>query len=151
MAKQDTYQPLISEILRKVNNAKTKAEKTELLLKYNTQTLRSLFIWNFDETVKSMLPEGEVPFKQNPAPEGTDHILLQNEGKKLFYFVKGGADSMKQSKREEIFIGLLENLHPDEAEVLCLVKDKKLQSKYTRISKALIQETFPQIQWGNRS
>ena len=38
MAKQDTYQPLISEILRKVNNAKTKAEKTELLQKYNTQT-----------------------------------------------------------------------------------------------------------------
>ena len=151
MANQDTYQPLISEILRKVNNAKTKAEKTELLQKYNTQTLRSLFIWNFDETVKSMLPEGEVPFKPNPAPEGTDHILLQNEGKKLFYFVKGGADSMKQSKREEIFIGMLENLHPDEAEVLCLVKDKKLQSKYTRISKALIQETFPQIQWGNRS
>ena len=151
MAKQDTYQPLISEILRKVNNAKTKAEKTELLQKYNTQTLCSLFIWNFDETVKSMLPEGEVPFKPNPAPEGTDHILLQNEGKKLFYFVKGGADHIKQSKREEIFIGMLESLHPDEAEVLCLVKDKKLQSKYTRISKALVQETFPSIQWGGRS
>jgi hypothetical protein len=98
-----------------------------------------------------MLPEGEVPFKPNPAPEGTDHILLQNEGKKLFYFVKGGADHIKQSKREEIFIGMLESLHPDEAEVLCLVKDKKLQSKYTRISKALVQETFPSIQWGGRS
>jgi len=151
MATQDTYQPLISEILRKVNNAKTKAEKKELLLKYNTQTLRSLFIWNFDETVKSMLPEGEVPFKPNPAPEGTDHILLQNEGKKFFYFVKGGADHIKQSKREEIFIGMLESLHPDEAEIICLVKDKKLQSKYTRISKTLIQETFPHIEWGNRS
>ena len=148
---QDTYQPLISEILRKVNNAKTKAEKKELLLKYNTQTLRSLFIWNFDETVKSMLPEGEVPFKPNPAPEGTDHILLQNEGKKFYYFVKGGADNIKQSKREEIFIGMLESLHPDEAEIICLVKDKKLQSKYTRISKTLIQETFPNIEWGNRS
>ena len=65
----DTYRPLISEVLRKVNNAKTKAEKTELLQKYNSQTLRSLFIWNFDETVISMLPEGDVPFTPNPAPE----------------------------------------------------------------------------------
>lgn len=147
----DTYRPLISEILRKVNNAKTKAEKTELLLKYNSQTLRSLFIWNFDESVISMIPAGDVPFTPNPAPEGTDHIKLENEGKKLFYFVKGGADHLTQSKREQIFLGMLENLHPDEAEVLCLVKDKSLQKKYTRISKTLIQETFPNIQWGGRS
>lgn len=147
----DTYRPLISEVFRKVNNAKTKAEKTELLRKYNSQTLRSLLIWNFDESVKSMIPEGEVPFTPNPAPEGTDHVKLENEGKKLFYFVKGGADSMSQTKREQIFLGMLESLHPDEAEVLILVKDKALQKKYTRISKALIQETFPQIQWGGRS
>lgn len=146
----DTYRPLISEVLRKVNNAKTKAEKTELLLKYNSQTLRSLFIWNFDESVVSMIPEGDVPFTPNPAPEGTDHTRLENEGKKLFYFVKGGADSMKQSRREQVFLGMIEALHPDEAEVLCLVKDKKLQKKYTRISRALIEETFPQIKWGNR-
>lgn len=147
----DTYRPLISEVFRKVNNAKTKAEKTELLRKYNSQTLRSLLIWNFDESVKSMIPEGEVPFTPNPAPEGTDHVKLENEGKKLFYFVKGGADSMSQTKREQIFLGMLESLHPDEAEVLILVKDKALQKKYTRISKALVQETFPQIQWGGRS
>lgn len=54
-------------------------------------------------------------------------------------------------KREEIFVGLLETLHSDEAELLCEVKDKTLQKKYTRISKTLIQETFPNIQWGNRS
>ena len=147
----DTYRPLISEILRKVNNAKTKAEKKELLAKYNTQTLRSLFIWNFDESVKSMLPEGEVPYTHNPAPEGTDNTLLENEGKKLFYFVKGGADHISQSKREQLFLAMLENLHPDEAEVICLVKDKKLQTKFTRISKSLIQEAFPNIQWGGRS
>jgi hypothetical protein len=148
---RDTYRPLISEVLRKVNNAKTKAEKKELLLRYNSQTLRSLFIWNFDETVTSLLPVGDVPFTPNPAPEGTDNTLLENEGKKLFYFVKGGADHLSKSKREQIFLAILENVHPDEAEVLCLVKDKQLQKKYTRISKALVEETFPQIQWGGRS
>jgi hypothetical protein len=145
-----TYRPLISEVLRKANNAKTKEEKKKILLENNTQVLRSLFIWNFDETVVSMLPEGEVPYTPNPAPEGTDHLLLENEGKKMFHFVKGGS-GITQSKREQIFLGMIENLHPDEAEVLCLVKDKKLQKKYTRISKALIEETFPQIQWGGRS
>ncbi len=145
-----TYRPLISEVLRKANNAKTKEEKKKILLENNTQVLRSLFIWNFDESVVSMLPEGEVPFTTNPAPEGTDHLLLENEGKKMFHFVKGGSN-ITQSKREQIFLGMLESLHPDEAEILCLVKDKNLQKKYTRLSKALIQETFPQIQWGNRS
>ena len=148
---RDTYRPLISEVLRKVNNAKTKAEKKQLLQKYNSQTLRSLFIWNYDETVISMLPEGDVPFTPNPAPEGTDTTLLENEGKKLFYFVKGGADHISQSKRESLFIAMLENIHPDEAEVLILVKDKNLQSKFTRISKTLVQEAFPNIQWGGRS
>ena len=147
----DTYRPLISEVLRKVNNAKTKAEKKELLQKYNSQTLRSLFIWNYDETVVSMLPEGDVPFTPNPSPEGTDCTLLEKEGKKLFYFVKGGADHISQSKRESLFIAMLENIHPDESEVLILVKDKKLQSKYSRVSKTLVQEAFPNIQWGGRS
>ena len=150
MAVQDTYRPLISEVLRKVNNAKTKQEKTKLLLQYNTQALRSLLIWNFDESVVSLLPEGDVPFEKNPAPEGTDHILLEKQDKKFHYFVKGGGE-VSRMKREEMFIGMMESLHPDEAEVLCLVKDKKLQSKYNRISKALVQETFPQIKWGGRS
>jgi hypothetical protein len=146
----DTYRPLISEVLRKVNNAKTKKEKTELLLKYNSQTLRSLFIWNFDESVKSALPEGDVPFTANPAPEGTDHIRLENEVKKFFYFIEG-ASTISKTKREQIFLGMIEALHPDEAEVLVLVKDKNLQKKFTRISRALIEETFPQIKWGGRS
>ena len=145
-----TYRPLISEVLRKANNAKTKEEKRKILLENNTQVLRSLFIWNYDDSIVSLLPEGEVPYVRNPAPEGTDHLLLENEGKKLFHFVKGGS-SISQAKREQIFLGILEQLHPDEAEVLCLVKDKALQKKYTRISKALVEETFPQIKWGGRS
>ena len=45
---------LISEVLRKVSNAKTKKEKIALLQKHNSQALRSLLIWNFDESVISM-------------------------------------------------------------------------------------------------
>jgi hypothetical protein len=147
---QDTYRPLISEIFKKANYVKTNEERTRILLKYNSQALRSLLIWNYDESVISMLPEGDVPFEKNPAPEGTDHILLEKQDKKFRYFVKGGAD-VSQMKREEIFLGLVESLHPSEAEVLILVKDKKLQSKYPRISRNVVESTFPQIVWGGRS
>ena len=141
---------LISEILQKVNNAKTKAEKSKILQENNSQALRSLFIWNYDESVVTLLPEGDVPYRKNPAAKGLDHTYLENEQRKFAYFVKGGMN-VSNMKREEIFIGLLETLHAEEAEILCLVKDKSLQKKYTRISKILVQEAFPNIQWGGRS
>ena len=70
---------LLSEILRKVSNAKTKKEKIDLLRKHNTPALRQLMIWNFDESVISMIPEGEVPYTPNDAPVGTDHTRLEQE------------------------------------------------------------------------
>ena len=142
---------LISEVLRKVSNAKTKKEKIEILHKHNSQALRSILIWNFDESVVSMLPEGDVPYTPNDAPVGTDHTRLEQEYKGLYRFVKGGADKLPSLKRESLFVQLLEGLSAEEAELICLVKDKKLSSKYKRITKAVIQEAFEQIEWGQRS
>ena len=141
---------MISEILQKAHNAKTKTEKIKILQENNSQTLRSLFIWNFDESVQSVLPEGEVPYTPNPAPVGTEHTRLETEGRKLYYFVKGGADNIPMIRRESMFIQMLEGLHPDEAEILCLVKDKALHKKY-RITKNVVTEAFPSINWGGRS
>ena len=142
---------LISEVLRKVSNAKTKKEKIEILHKHNSQALRSILIWNFDESVISMLPEGDVPYTPNDAPVGTDHTRLEQEYKGLYRFVKGGADKLPSLKRESLFVQLLEGLSAEEAELICLVKDKKLSSKYKRITKAVVQEAFDQIEWGQRS
>ena len=142
---------LISEILRKVSNAKTKKEKVELLQKHNTPALRQLFIWNFDESVISMVPEGQVPYTPNDAPTGTDHTRLEQEYRGFYRFVKGGADKLPSLKRESLFVQLLEGLSAEEAELLCLVKDGSLTSKYKRITKAVVSEAFPQIEWGNRS
>tara|TARA_S200000501_G_scaffold371287_1_gene414084 strand:- start:7732 stop:8199 length:468 start_codon:yes stop_codon:yes gene_type:complete len=142
---------LVTEILRKVSNAKTKAEKINLLREHNSNALRQILIWNFDDSVVSMIPEGDVPFTPNDAPLGTDHTRLEQEYRGLFRFVKGGQDSLKRTKRESMFIQLLEGLSKDEAELVCLVKDGKLTSKYKRITKTVIQEAYPQIIWGNRS
>lgn len=141
---------LISEVLQKVHSAKTKAEKIRLLQENNSQVLRSLFIWNFDDSVESILPEGDVPYTPNDAPVGTEHTRLEVEGRKLYYFIKGGADNVPRMQRENMFIQMLEGLYKDEAMVLCLVKDKQLHKKY-RITKAVVTEAFPSINWGGRS
>jgi|TARA_R100000030_G_scaffold3575_2_gene2615 hypothetical protein len=142
---------LLSEILRKVSNAKTKKEKIDLLRKHNTPALRQLLIWNFDESVVSMVPEGEVPYTPNDAPVGTDHTRLEQEYRGFYRFVKGGQDRLPSLKRESMFVQLLEGLSAEEAELVCLVKDKKLSNKYKRITKTVVSEAFPSIEWGGRS
>ena len=142
---------LISEILRKVSNAKTKKEKVDLLREFNTPALRMLLIWNYDDSVISEIPEGDVRYTPNEAPVGTDHTRLEQEYRGFYRFVKGGDPKLKGLKRESMFIQLLEGLSNEEAELLCLVKDGKLTSKYKRITKAVISEAFPSIEWGGRS
>lgn len=141
---------LISEILQKASNAKTKAQKIKILQDYNSQALRSILIWNYDDSVISLLPEGEVPYTPNEAPAGTEHTILEREYAKLFNFIKGGNFELKQPARENMFIRMLEGLHQSEAELLCLVKDHNLQKKY-RITEAVVKEAFPEIKWGGRS
>jgi|TARA_B100000287_G_scaffold90628_1_gene82986 hypothetical protein len=140
---------LMHEVLQKVSNAKTKAQKVKLLEEYNTPALRAILIANFDESVISMLPDGEVPYKKNEAPEDTEHTKLDHEYRKLYLFFKGGAN-ISQTRRETLFIQLLEGLHQGEAEVLCLVKDKKIGKRW-KITRQCVEQAFPSIQWGNRS
>ena len=140
---------LISEVLQKVHSAKTKAQKVKILQDNNTNALRSVLIANFDESVQSLLPEGEVPYQKNDAPLGTEHTVLEQEYRKLYLFFKGGS-TIKQSQRENLFIQMLEGLSVEEAELLILVKDKALNKKY-RITRACVENAFPQIEWGNRS
>ena len=142
--------PLLSEVLGLVSKQKTKAKKIQTLKQYESLHLKSVLIWNFDESVKSMLPDGDVPFKKNEAPAGTEHLHLAHEWKKLYNFVKGGNDTLRPMKREQLFMQLLEGLHPDEAEIICLIKDKNLKKKY-KLTRAIVEEAFPDIQWGNRS
>lgn len=141
---------LISEVLQKVSNAKTKAEKIKLLHDHNSPALRAILIANYDESVISMLPEGEVPFEVNDAPKGTEHTVLEKEYRKLYLFFKGGSSSLKQSQRENLFIQMLEGLHEEEAQLLILVKDKAMGKKY-KLTRACVEEAFPQIRWGGRA
>ena len=170
--------PFAFEVLDAASKQKTKAKKVEALQRYTDPSIKTLFIWNFDPTVISILPAGEVPYgntKEDGQKTGTlsskigDAVGMMNEMgssslgsqdqgrssirkeyKNFYNFVKGGNDQLSSLRRETMFINILEGLHPLEAEIVCLVKDKNLESKY-KISKEVVSEAYPDIRWGNRS
>tara|TARA_A100001391_G_scaffold161673_1_gene120616 strand:- start:192 stop:665 length:474 start_codon:yes stop_codon:yes gene_type:complete len=142
--------PFVHEIFELVSKQRSKAKKVEVLKEQRCDAITALLIWNFDDSVVSLLPTGEVPYEKNEVPVGTDHTSLRKEWKNLYHFVKGGNDSLSKTRRESMFIQILEGLHPHEADILCLVKDKALTSRF-KISKEVVSEAFPDIQWGGRS
>ena len=173
--------PFAFEVLALASKQRSNAKKVEVLRKYEHNSLKALFIWNYDDTSISMLPPGEVPYSSlkdeqissgslstrinqtigtmeynsttsmgNAANLKRGRTTLRKEWTKLYNFVKGGNDALNSLRRETMFIQILEGLHPLDAEILCLVKDKKLYDKY-KITKANVTEAYPDIVWGNRS
>jgi len=140
----------VHEILAHVSKQKSVAKKVEVLKEYRNDALTAILIWNFDDTVCSLLPEGEVPFNRNEVPVGTDHTSLRREWKNLYHFIKGGNDKLSKTRRESMFIQMLEGLHPEEAGVICLVKDKNLGTKY-KLTQEQVAKAFHDIVWGGRS
>ena len=169
--------PFAFEVLSLVSKQRSNVKKIELLKKYEDPSLKAIFIWNFDESIVSLLPEGEVPYastKEQNSFGGTlsskidkavnvmgelesNSLGSQDQGRssirkeyKMFYnFIKGGNDSLSSLRRETMFINILEGLHPLEAEIVCLIKDKKLETKY-KISKEVVSQAYSDIKWGNR-
>jgi len=141
---------MISEVLQKAHNAKTKQEKIKILRDNNSSALRTIFIMNYDDSLKPRVPLGEdVPYKPNDAPQGTEHTVLETQASKFYYYFKGGADHLPQMKIESMFIQTLEGLHHEEAQVLVKAINKSLSKRY-RITKAVVDEAFPDIIWGGR-
>ena len=136
------YTPLFSEILNKVAKLKTKKQKVEFLRQHNTDALRMVLKSSFDPKIVWQLPEGEVPFSPNDAPEGTEHTVLAMEARKLHNFIQGGNNALTQNKREMMFVQMLEGLHQTEAYMLVDAKDKILHKTYKGLSAAVVKEAF---------
>ena len=133
---------LFSEILDKVHKAKTKEAKVKILKDHDNQSLRMVIKSSFDPKIEWVLPVGDVPFKPNDAPAGTEHTRLASEAKKLYHYIKGGDNDTPQYKKELMFIQLLEGLHETEAKLIINAKDKKLHQVYKGLSKELVKEAF---------
>ena len=169
--------PFVFEVLDAASKQRSKAKKVEVLQKYGDISLKMVLKWNYDSTLISALPEGEVPygnFEDDANTTGTlttkvslqvrkmheagsfsmgssdkqGHTTIRREAKNFYRFIRGGQDSLSNLRRETFFINILEGLHPLEAEVLILVKDKRLEEQYN-ISKEIVSLAFPDIVWGD--
>ena len=169
--------PFAFEVLDLVSKQRTKAKKVALLQRYGDLSLKQILKWNYDTTIISALPEGEVPygyFEDDAMTSGNlttaisfevrrmhetgsfslgssdkqGHTTIRREARNFYRFVKGGQDSLSNLRRETMFINVLTGLHPLEAEILVLVKDGKLEERYN-ISKDVVSEAFPDIIWGD--
>ena len=168
--------PFIFEILELLDAQKTNAKKVEVLQNYEHESIKTVFVWNFDSSVVSLLPPGAVPYGETNAQttfagtlseniakeaaggesatgqdlDGRNKTSIRHEYKNFYHFVQGGNNSLTTTRREMIFINMLQGLHPKEAEVLCLVKDKDLESRY-KVSIDQVKQAYPNMTWGNRS
>lgn len=134
--------PLLHEILIKVNNAKDKPKKIEVLKQNDSVPLRQILKGAFDPKIEWELPEGTPPYQVNEAPAGTEHTTLYTEAKKLWHFVKGADTQLSKTKKEMMFIQLLEGLHKDDAELMIAVKEKELNKRYKGLTDAVVKEAF---------
>ena len=168
--------PFVFEILDAASSQRSKAKKVEALRRYEHPSVKMIFVWNFDDSVISLLPPGAVPYGETNAQttfagtlsdnlikeaqggesatgqdlDGRGKTSLRREYQNLYHYVKGGNDKLTTTRREMMFINLLEGLHPRESEILILTKDKKLTDKY-KISLDVVKEAYPKMTWGGRS
>ncbi len=133
---------LFSEIFTKVNNAKTKDLKVNILKENDTPGLRRILKGAFDPRIEWDLPKGTPPFMENGAPIGTEHTVLEAESSKLWHFIKGGDNTLSRTRKETLFIQILEGLYKDEANLLNVVKDKKLHNSYKGLTASVVKEAF---------
>ena len=133
---------LMHEVLTKVNNAKDKPKKVAVLKQHDTPGLRRIIKGSFDPNITWDLPEGAPPFIANEAPEGTEHSLLENESKKFWHFVAGADAATSKTRKETMFVQILEALSKGEADVAIKMKDKELHKHYKGLSTAVVKEAF---------
>jgi hypothetical protein len=146
----ETFRPLVHEIFAKVNNAKDKPKKIAVLKKYDTPQLRAVLKATFDPAISWLLPEGDVPFIPNDAPEGTEHTRLEHESRQLSNFLAIDHDgkpvtwnnTLNTMKRETMFIQLLEGLCENEARLLIDIKNRVIHRKYKGLNATVVKAAF---------
>ena len=134
--------PLFHEIATKINNAKDKPRKLKILQENDSVSLRQVLKGAFDPNIEWLLPPGDVPYTVNDAPVGTEHTILQQEAKRLYLFTKGGDNRLTNTKRETLFIQMLEGLCADEAEFLVTVVNKRVNNEYKGFTANLVKDAF---------
>jgi len=128
------------QILEDVCNAPTNQDKINILKTHDHKALRGYLKMAFDKNLHWALPEGTPPFK--PCEEvDVDHVLY-NEFRRMYIFIPGGNSNLTGKRRQELFVTMLEAMHPKEAEFICeVVKDHKVPAG---ITEQVVKQAFPE-------
>ena len=134
--------PLIYEILEAAGKAKTKEERIQILKDHDSWALRDVLRATYDQKVEFVIPAGDPPYTPNRPDSIPSNLLRKNVDFK--YIVKGGVgEQMPTFKREKIYIGLLEAIHPEDAKVVInMVNGAKPAHG---ITEKLVKEAFPNL------
>ena len=148
---------LMSEVFQRVSNAKTKAQKIQILQEYKSPALTKLLLCNFARSIRFCFPSGKTPYEPQERPKGIDHQYMFTEHRLIEKFIAKRVNGVvyygcsgttrpriQQLKKENLWLQLLEGLHPEEAEVMDLIKDKDLTSKY-KITRQNVIDAFPEL------
>ncbi len=128
----------VYEVLDEANKKRNKADKIKILKDNESWALKDIIRGSMDSTVKWNLPPGKPPY--TPAEAASHPANLLRENKKFAYFVKGGeGDKLPAFKRENLFIGLIEGVHPEDAKLVIGMINKE---KPAGLSRPMVEEAF---------
>lgn len=132
---------MIHEVLQSVGATRKKAEKVDILKTNDTMALRDVLRGIFDERVVWTVPEGIPPY--TPAEVFNHPANLLREHLKFKYFARTvDGNKLPKFKRERIYIGLLEGVHPSDADIVVKMVNKEAPKGLTI---EVVKEAFPDL------
>lgn len=131
---------LFNEIMKTANDIEVLEDRVRFLRSYDSKSLRILIKAGYNSKIQWDLPEGSVPFM---AIEGPARTNLLKASQDLYVFIKGGADTVPQIRKQSLFIQLLESVSPEEAEILIFMKDKAMEELFPNITMNVIELALP--------
>ena len=135
----------IPQVFDEVEKAATTESKVRVLRAYDHPVIRHILRMNFDPAIKVYLPEGEPPFKKDTSvPMGYSETNLFAEFRR-FYIWLDPKINLTRTRKEQLFVQMLEGIHWTEAELVCLAKDKELTKKYKSLKENVVREAFPDL------
>ena len=132
---------LFSEILEEFELAESRAEKLNVLRKYDHPRLRDFFVATFNPNIQF---DVEIPaYRPAEEPAGLNWTYLDLEMNRIYRFVKGHSDNLTQEKKKSLLVVVLESLHKDEAALMVKMLKKDLGVKGLTVK--ILQEAYPGI------
>jgi len=130
---------LVYEVLEKASKQRKKEDKINILKQNESWALKDILKGSMDDRIQWALPAGSPPYSPNDGHNAPANLLRENQ--KFKYFVKGGpGDKMLKARRENLFIGLIEGIHPEDAKLVINMINKQ---KPYGLTKPIINQAFP--------